>query len=371
MIEETPLDRAHAAMRAAPEDEGLRRRFLERLADTEVSVLLDGDAGQESWRPAVYPVEGGDYVLGFDSDARLAEFSGDAADFAALPGRTLAELLAGQGLGLGLNLGVAPSSMLLPPEMIRWMAEALSLAPAATQLPERLTRGIPPAPLLVALSSRLEKAGGLAAQIASGALKADVEKAASERAKNVARRKDALTGASEFPNIAEKPVTVLAPMPATTTPAGALAAHRLSEPYEALRDKSDALAAKGKRPSVFLANIGPIAAFTARATFAKNFFEAGGIEAPGNDGFGSAETAADAYAASGAPIACICSSDAIYAEQAEAVARALKAKGAKLVILAGRAGDKEAAFTAAGVGDYVFAGADVLGCLDRVWKAIA
>ena len=164
MIEETPLDRAHAAMRAAPEDEGLRRRFLERLADTEVSVLLDGDAGQESWRPAVYPVEGGDYVLGFDSDARLAEFSGDAADFAALPGRTLAELLAGQGLGLGLNLGVAPSSMLLPPEMIRWMAEALALAPKAARLPERLVKAIPPAALLVALSGRLEKAGGLAAR---------------------------------------------------------------------------------------------------------------------------------------------------------------------------------------------------------------
>ena len=221
-----------------------------------------------------------------------------------------------------------------------------------------------------ALVQASEKAGGLVAQIASGALKADVEKAAAERARNVARRKDALTGASEFPNIEEKPVTVLAPIPAATTVASGLAAHRLSEPYEALRDKSDALAATGKRPSVFLANIGPIAAFTARATFAKNFFEAGGIEAPGNDGFASADAAAEAYAASGAPIACICSSDALYAEQAEAVARALKAKGAKLVILAGRPGDKEAAFTAAGVGDYVFAGADVLGSLDRAWKAI-
>ncbi|HMN72403.1 MAG TPA: methylmalonyl-CoA mutase subunit beta [Rhodoblastus sp.] len=222
-----------------------------------------------------------------------------------------------------------------------------------------------------ALVQQTEKAGGLAAQIASGALKADVEKAAAERAKNVARRKDALTGASEFPNIAEKPVTVLAPAPTTQAVAGALAAHRLSEPYEALRDKSDALAAKGKRPSVFLANIGPIAAFTARATFAKNFFEAGGVEAPGNDGFASADAAAEAYAQSGAPIACICSSDAVYAEQAEAVARALKAKGAKLVILAGRPGDKEAAYAAAGVGDYIFAGADVLGCLNRAWTAIA
>ena len=155
-----------------------------------------------------------------------------------------------------------------------------------------------------------------------------------------------------------------------TAPQGALAAHRLAEPYEALRDKSDALAAAGKRPTVFLANIGPIAAFTARATFAKNFFEAGGVESLSNDGFASADAAAEAYAASGAPIACICSSDALYAEQAEAVARALKAKGAKLVVLAGRAGDKEAAYKAAGIGDFVFAGADVLATLERAWGAI-
>lgn len=216
-----------------------------------------------------------------------------------------------------------------------------------------------------------EKAGGIAAQLAAGAFQADVAKAVAERARNVARRKDALTGASEFPNIAERAAAVLAPAPAPqAAPQGALAAHRLAEPYEALRDKSDALAAAGKRPTVFLANIGPIAAFTARATFAKNFFEAGGVESLSNDGFASADAAAEAYAASGAPIACICSSDALYAEQAEAVARALKAKGAKLVVLAGRAGDKEAAYKAAGIGDFVFAGADVLATLERAWGAI-
>lgn len=217
-----------------------------------------------------------------------------------------------------------------------------------------------------------EGAGGVAAMLASGALQGEVARAAAERARNVARRKDALTGASEFPNIAETPVAVLAPSPAATAaPQGALAPRRLAEPYEALRDRSDALAAQGRRPRAFLANIGPISAFTARATFAKNFFEAGGIEALPNDGFAGAEAAADAFAASGAPIACICSSDALYAEQAEAVARALKAKGAKLVTLAGRPGDKEQAFRAAGIGDFLFAGGDALATLERVWTEIA
>ena len=61
---------------------------------------------------------------------------------------------------------------------------------------------------------------------------------------------------------------------------------RLAEPFEQLRDASDRVLQKtGARPKVFLANLGNVAEFTARATFAKNFFEAGGIEAVANEGF--------------------------------------------------------------------------------------
>ena len=60
----------------------------------------------------------------------------------------------------------------------------------------------------------------------------------------------------------------------------ALAPMRLAAPFEALRDKSDAmLKESGARPKIFLANLGTPADFTARATFAKSFFETGGIEA--------------------------------------------------------------------------------------------
>ena len=61
--------------------------------------------------------------------------------------------------------------------------------------------------------------------------------------------------------------------------ASPLPAIRAAEPFERLRDRSDAvLAETGARPKVFLANLGPVAAFTTRATFAKNFFEAGGLK---------------------------------------------------------------------------------------------
>ena len=113
-----------------------------------------------------------------------------------------------------------------------------------------------------------------------------------EREQAVARRRDALTGTSDFPDLAEAPVTVLdvPPVAAPPYPAAlrfdALPSVRLAEPFETLRDASDRiLAQSGARPKVFLANLGKLADFTARATFAKNFFEAGGIEAVTNDGF--------------------------------------------------------------------------------------
>ena len=117
-------------------------------------------------------------------------------------------------------------------------------------------------------------------------------RAAREQA--VARRKDALTGTSDFPDLAEAPVAVLDVPRVASTPYPSvlkfdpLPPMRLAEPFERLRDASDRLLAQtGARPKIFLANLGKPADFTARAAFAKNFFEAGGIEAVSNDGFAS------------------------------------------------------------------------------------
>ena len=114
---------------------------------------------------------------------------------------------------------------------------------------------------------------------------------------------------------------------------------RLAEPFEALRDKSDAMLKKtGSRPKVFLANLGKLSDFTARAMFAKNFYEAGGIEALGNDGFKDQAEMIAAFKASGAKLACLCSSDKVYEAQAADAAKALTAAGAT-VHLAGRPGE--------------------------------
>jgi methylmalonyl-CoA mutase len=180
---------------------------------------------------------------------------------------------------------------------------------------------------------------------------------------------DGLTGVSEFPDLGEPPVTVLQPIDRTGAPREAtafppLVPLRLAEPYEALRDAANRILAQtGARPKVFLAVLGRPADFMARATFARNFFAAGGIEAAlQEEGFPDLSALIAAFRASGAAIACMCSSDAIYAREAAATARALAAAGARHVYLAGRPKD-EASYRAAGVGTFIYGGCDALATL--------
>jgi hypothetical protein len=160
---ETPLDRALAAMQAAPEEDLPRLRFHERLADAELFLLLRAEARDDRVDPLLFDTGSGRYVLAFDSEARLAAFAGGPAPYAALSGRSLAAMLAGKGIGVGLNLG-APSETLVPAGAIDWLAGVLGTAPAeAEERPEELRppADLPPA-LVEGLSVKLALAGGLA-----------------------------------------------------------------------------------------------------------------------------------------------------------------------------------------------------------------
>lgn len=161
----TPLDTAYAAMEAAPDSDTARLRFYERLAEGEVFLLLETEGEGDRLTPRVFDLEEGPVVLAFDLEERLAAFTGIPAPYAALPGRVIAAQLAGQGVALGLNLGVAPSSMLLPPEAVAWLAETLSHAPVQTEArPETFhaPAGLPQS-LIEGLDGKLARAGGLAA----------------------------------------------------------------------------------------------------------------------------------------------------------------------------------------------------------------
>ncbi|MEX0329432.1 MAG: SseB family protein [Ruegeria sp.] len=165
MTETTALDLAHAAMDAAPQDDAARLRFFERLADSELFLMLTEEAQGENISPELFEVADGRFVLVFDREERLAQFSGQSVPYIALSGRVLSSMLSGQGIGLGLNLDVAPSSMLLPAEALGWLAETLQRGPEEVQ--QELSALLPPSDLpenlLQALDTKLATAAGLAA----------------------------------------------------------------------------------------------------------------------------------------------------------------------------------------------------------------
>ena len=220
-----------------------------------------------------------------------------------------------------------------------------------------------------------EKAGGAFVALTDGIIQPKVAATRAARQASVAKRREVLTGASEFPNLHEPRAAVLKVKPTPAAPYGkqkikfsALTPMRLAEPFEALRDKSDhLLARKGARPKVFLANLGTPADFTARATFAKSFFETGGIEALDTEGFTDPAALAAAFKDSGAALVCLCSSDKLYATSAEAAAKALHGAGAKPIYLAGRPGDHEATFRNAGVSEFIIAGGDAVKTLQEAY----
>ncbi|MGP4098472.1 methylmalonyl-CoA mutase family protein [Nonomuraea sp. KM90] len=230
-----------------------------------------------------------------------------------------------------------------------------------------------------AFFQEIEAAGGIAE--AGELVSARIAATRARRDDDIAHRRFPITGVSEYPDLDEKPLRrpspEAAPAPGSarhpaedsaetgehgsSRPAahgdaegpGGLPKVRYAEPYERLRDLADA---RPERPKVFLATIGPLAAHTARAAFAANLFQAGGLATetagPGAD----PEQIATAFAVSGATVACLCSSDKLYAQHAAAVATALRRAGARKVWLAGK-GQYE------GVDANLHAGCDALAVL--------
>jgi methylmalonyl-CoA mutase len=237
-----------------------------------------------------------------------------------------------------------------------------------------------------ALFRRTEAKGGLAAAIESGFVEDELRRKAGERERAVACRDAKITGVSVFPNALEKaplPDIVASPddegrhtfagklpaLPAagkgerfaalieaarsgaclrelrtasrrvmSIAAPGLNASMRDAEPYENLRWRADiALEVIGSRPPIFLALLGKADDYRARANWVQSFFAAGGIEAilP-EQGFENLEALAVAFKRSPAPVACLCSSNKVYASMPGAAA-ALKKAGAVAVYLAGPA----------------------------------
>ena len=211
----------------------------------------------------------------------------------------------------------------------------------------------------------IEAAGGMTSALESGLIAERIATTAEERTKRLATRKQPITGVSMFPMKDEKPVTAKA---RPVVKAAGLTPVRDAEVFEAVRDRA---AAAAEKPKVFLACLGARRDFGGREMFSNNVLLVGGIDFPGSEG-GSPEEIAAQAAASGAKMAILCSSAKIYADQAIAVATALKGAGVDTVYLAGRKAETAAEDTSVLDGE-VFDGMDVVafleGALDRIGVA--
>ncbi|MBP0482756.1 SseB family protein [Sagittula salina] len=160
MAERTPLDQALEEMESS---DAARLAFYDRLASTELFLLLAEEPQGDNITPDLFDVADARFVLTFDREDRLSDFAARPVPYVALSGRALAGMLAGQGIGLALNLGTGTET-LLPPESLSWLADTLAQGPQATEgRIENLSapKGLPDA-LLTSLDAKLASAAGLA-----------------------------------------------------------------------------------------------------------------------------------------------------------------------------------------------------------------
>lgn len=197
----------------------------------------------------------------------------------------------------------------------------------------------------------VESQGGLAAALATGWIRARLEETSTQRGARIAHRTDPITGVTEYPDLDEQLPQREQGEP---EPEGVLPRVRHAGDFEALRDEADAAP---ERPTVFLATLGALAQYTARAGFARNLYAAGGIGTEEAGPTDSVEQLVAAYRESAATVVCVCGTENAYAEWLDELVPALREAGARFVALAGKPRE--------GVrfDSYLYAGCDALAVL--------
>jgi len=277
----------------------------------------------------------------------------------------------------------------------------------------------------------IEKQGGIVAALRAGSVQDEIAKILADRFKKADIRKDRIVGNNMYPNMTEvlletraedtaalkaqrtkdieaylsdidtkhrdealaafkadgsvdqgieaafAGATIAELMAAVTDGKGAaetvtaIAPHRWSERFEALRKRTeDYKAEKNDNVKIFLANMGPIPQHKARADFTTGFLQVGAFEVLGNDGFKTVEEAAEAAGKSGADAVVICSTDATYPEIVPALAPKLhEVLPNARVFLAGAAPkDLLETYNNAGIDEYISVKANCYEVLERLQK---
>lgn len=269
----------------------------------------------------------------------------------------------------------------------------------------------------------IEKKGGVFKALKQGYLQEEVEKVYERRRKDIAKRKTVIIGTNMYPNLKEKKLDLKLPdyreiqkrrkqylkeykgsginekhieelnnlclnseniidigteavlkkatigeiTRAITKVSGnsvsitTLKIHRVSGGFEEIRDSVEIYKEeKGYRPKLFLANMGSLSQYGARADFSKGFFEVGGFDVIYPKGFNTSEAAVNAALKSEAGIVVICSTDEAYYELVPLITKAIKDKKSDIVVvLAGNPKDQIEEYRKSGVDEFIYLGADV------------
>jgi len=207
----------------------------------------------------------------------------------------------------------------------------------------------------------IERSGGLRAALKSGSIASELAASREARRDALARRREAVTGVSEFPLVGE----TLLSRPATAQPdggggdggSGGLPRIRWSQWHEELRDRSDAYArATGSPPTLTLAPLDASGASAARAARVAALLAPAGIT--------TVTAAAPSDAA--APVVIVCGSPEADAGELRAAVAAARARGTSMVVVA--AGDPAAPVP--GAAERITDDMDVLTFSERMLDAL-
>jgi methylmalonyl-CoA mutase len=199
----------------------------------------------------------------------------------------------------------------------------------------------------------IERSGGLRAALAAGIIADRLAASREERRDALARRREAITGVSEFPLIGETLLSRPAAARPPAAPAG-LPRVRWSQWHEELRDRADVhAAATGSPPTITLAPLDASRASSAQVDRVRALVAPAGITAVGG-------------AAGPSSVVVVCGGPDATADEVRAAVDTARKQGASTVVVA--AGDPQA--PAPGAAERIIDDMDVLAFCGRMLDAL-
>ncbi|MCB0736084.1 MAG: hypothetical protein KDC92_01130 [Bacteroidetes bacterium] len=246
----------------------------------------------------------------------------------------------------------------------------------------------------------IEEKGGFVACLQSGYIQAELNANRKNSEEQLAKRKLNFIGVNQFPNKDDKatelvkPSSPRFPLPeiskeetefasawdaktisgfamhfeqANNENVAAVNHYVATEIFEQLRAGVEMKVAQGhKVPSVFLMQLGNKAMRTARAMFAANFYQVGGLEVHNPGGFEDVSKAVEAFKESKASILVFCSADDEYEAIIPQVTKQLKTLATRpQLVLAGHPKDKKEDYEDLGIEEFIFQGCNVYSILQH------